>query len=376
MTCFRLFDHASFQFAYSAIPSAFCNVMDNIMDSFAALKIQPTNQSRIIKQAYYKVLQTLLADTSSNNFITLRRCYIQALRNSRRTVDASSTLKHAPLNSTKHAQVAATHSTKNPSSEKLTISDLRHALYLQPYNPFILIEISKYYIEINKYRLAIDILESILDLSPRHTEAKLLLLKTEHAWCLRLAKRFKKLSSEDIEYLIRHKMSNSQYREALTYLEKAISTRLTDLHAPTLFRLSAECMASQRIDTASHYFEKALEQTHDLNENPSTTLLAYIEYLFAFKQFDMLLLLIDDLIKLDPNQHRYHYLKGESLRQIKHYRQSITCLRYAIGLSPNKAKYYDRIAHAYRESGHIEKAGKYAQVSSDINKQVQLDEYL
>jgi tetratricopeptide (TPR) repeat protein len=344
------------------------------MDYFAALRIPPTNHTNLIKEAYYKALQKLLTDTDSNHFTTLRSCYTQALRNARHIFEESPSSKHTkamnkavqePAHATIHTKSKHNHN-QAPSLE-LTITHLRQALNLQPNNPLILTEIAKYYLEINKYRLAIDILKSIRILSPLHTEAQDLLKQSEDAWCFRLTKRFHNLSSEDIGYLIRHKMHNNQYREALNFLEKAISTRLTDLHAPTLFKLYAECMAALRIDTASHYFEKALEQTHELNENPRAALLAYIEYLFVFKQFDTLLLLIDDLIKLDPNQHRYHYLKGESLIQTKHYKQSITSFRYAIGLSPYNAEYYALIALAYREAGHFEKSKSYAKAGDNIN---------
>jgi len=332
------------------------------MDCFAALNIEPTVSSHTIKCAYAKALQVLLTDLSSNHFTTLRRSYIQALRSSRSIFEAPSSLEN-----TEHAQATTTQNDNSLHLKEFTISSLRHALYLHPHNSFILTEISKFYIEINKYRLAVDILESILIFTPSHKEARQLLIKTEHTWCLRLEKRFNTLSPEDMEYLIRHKIHNKQYSEALTQLKRAISSRLQGLHAPTIYRLSAECMATLRIDTATNYFEKSLEHTYDLNENPSTALLAYIEHLFAQKHFDTLLLLIDDLIKLDPNQHRSHYLKGESLSQIKHYKQSITSLRYAIGLCPNKVGYYDRIAHAYRELGHTEKAGHYAKAGSDIH---------
>jgi len=343
------------------------------MDCFAALNIQATNQSHLIKLAYSKALQVRLSDISSTNFTTLRRHYIQALRRSRSIFDVSFSSKPTTfLENTDHLKTVVKQSDNNAPLDNMTILNLRHALSLQLHNPFILTKISKHFIEINKYRLAIDTLESILALSPDHKEAQSLLLTTEHTWHLRLVKRFNTLSPEDVEYLIRHKMHNNQYREALTLLKRAISSRLKGLHAPTLFRLSAECMASLRVDTAPHYFEKSLEYTHELNENPSATLLAYIEYLFAFKQFDTLLLLIDDLIKLNPNQHRYHFLKGESLSQTQHYKQGITSLRYAIGLSPNTSIYYDRIVHAYHGLGNTEKAGHYAKAGSEIHTE-QLD---
>lgn len=328
------------------------------MDCFTALKIQPTNHSHIITQAYYKALQEHLADISTNNFTTLRRFYTQALREARRIFKES----HSP----KITQLENIQQADHPPSEKMTILRLRHALSLQPYCPFILTDIAKYYLEANKYRLAVDILNAIITLNPQHTEALHLLTTVDEGWCARLAKRFNNLTSEDIEHLIRHKMRNKQHKEAHKYLAKAMATRLKSLHAPTLFKLSAECMATLRIDAAPHYFEKSLEHTYALNENPRETLLAYIEYLFAHKQFDTLLLLIDDLVKLDPNQHRYHYLKGESLRQTKCYSQSITSLRFAIGLAPNNAAYYHCIAQAYCESGHNKKASEYAIAGTNI----------
>jgi tetratricopeptide (TPR) repeat protein len=339
--------------------------MDDIMDCFAVLKIQPTNHAHLIKAAYYKALQNSLADTESNNFITLRRCYIKALRNARHIFEESPISRQTPSTDAYLHPISKQNDNQAPL-EKLTITRLRHALCLQPDNPLLLTEIAQHYIEINKYRLAIDILKSIRILSPLHTEARHLLLKTEDAWCLRLTKRFHNLSSEDVEYLVRHMIRKHQYRKALSFLEKTLSSRLKGLHAPTLFRLCAECMTVLRVDTAQNYFEKSLEHTHELNENPKTALLAYIEYLFTFQQFETLLLLIDDLIALDPNQHRCHFLKGESLRQTKHYKQSITSLRYAIGLSPYKTDYYDLIAKAYKETGHLEKANSYAEAADKI----------
>jgi tetratricopeptide (TPR) repeat protein len=333
--------------------------MDDFMDCFTALKIHPTNYAHIIKQAYHKALQEQLSDISTSNFTTLRRSYIKALRHARGIFKEPYPPTNMHLENIQHAY--------HTPLEKMTISSLRHALSLQPHNPFILTDLAKEYLGTSKYRLAIDILKAIDTFYPQYTKARQLLLTAEAAWCLRLAKRFNNLSPEDIEYLIRYKMCNNQHKEALTFLEKAILTRLKGLHPPTLFKLSAECMAALRIDAAPHYFEKSLEHTHELNENPRETLLAYIEYLFAFKQFDTLILLIDDLIELDPNQHRYHYLKGESLRQTKRYKQSITSLRYAIGLAPNKAAYYHCIAHAYRESGKNKKANTYAKAGANIN---------
>ena len=337
------------------------------MDCFAALNIQATNHLHLIKLAYSKALQERLADISSNNFTTLRRHYIQALRSSRSIFEAPPSSKHTKSNNTELPLKVIKKNSNNIPLDALTISSLRHVLHLHPHNPFILTEISKHFIEKDKHRLAIDILESILLWSPDHKEAQQILSKAEHTWCLRLVKKFNTLSPEDMEYLIHHKMHNNQYNEALTLLKRAIPTSLNGLHAPTIFRLSAECMANLRIDTAPHYFEMGLEQTYKLNENPSTTLHAYMEYLFKFKQFATLLLLIDDLIKLDPNQHRYHYLKGESLSQTLHYKQSIPSLRYAIGLSPNTSNYYDRIAHVYRELSDTEKADHYAKAGSDIH---------
>ena len=340
--------------------------MDNIMNCFAALKIQPTSNPHIIKQAYSKALQCLLADATSHCFGQLRRSYIDALRHSRKIFKAQYPSEAAWLESTEYCQMTMDiNSTVN--LDNASISDLRDALQLQPHNTYVLTLIAKYYIDTNKYRLAIDILESIREFSPLNTETRHLLQHAEKVWCKRLIKRFNSLSPEDMEYLILHEMRNKRHNIALTYLKKAISTRLNSLHAPTLFRMIAECMVVLRIDTASHYFEKSLEYSHMLNENPCVTLLVYIEYLFAFKHFETLLLLVDELISLDPNQHRFHYLKGESLSQTKYYKQSITNLRYAIGLSPSNADYYTSIAHAYRELGHHEKAVKYAKAGSKIS---------
>ena len=112
------------------------------------------------------------------------------------------------------------------------------------------------------------------------------------------------LRSEEIECLIRDLMNRNKHDEALKQLTSLQSKRINGLHTPISYRLSAECMAALHQDSAMAYFEKSLEQTYALNENPTTILLAYIEYLFEHNHFDALLLLIDDLITLDPNQHR------------------------------------------------------------------------
>ena len=119
-------------------------------------------------------------------------------------------------------------------------------------------------------------------------------------------------------------------------------------------------------DSTAADFEKALDASDTLNKNSSKTLLAYIEHLFTIKHFDTLLLLIDDLITLDPNQHRYHYIKGESLRLTERYNLGITSLHYAIGLAPAISDYYDSIARAYSALEKYEKACEYAKVGLEI----------
>jgi len=119
-------------------------------------------------------------------------------------------------------------------------------------------------------------------------------------------------------------------------------------------------------DSAAAFLEKALDASDSLNKNSSKTLLAYVEHLFTIEHFDTLLLLIDDLITLDPNQHRYHYIKGESLRLTERYHLGITNLHYAIGLAPTISRYYESIARAYSALGKYEKACEYAEVSLEM----------
>ena len=123
---------------------------------------------------------------------------------------------------------------------------------------------------------------------------------------------------------------------------------------------------SHQYDSTAADFEKALDASDTLNENSSKTLLAYIEHLFTIEHFDTLLLLIDDLITLDPNQHRYHYIKGESLRLTERYNLGITSLHYAIGLAPAISVYYDSIARAYSALEKYEKACEYAEAGLKI----------
>lgn len=335
------------------------------MDCFAALEIQPTNNSHLIKKAYYRLLlQQLADDISTNNFTALRRQHARAQRYAKSIFEQPVSLR-TQVHTNDQKKTSNFYTCSNQSS----IIALRKALELEPNNPFILTDIASHYLESNKYRLAIEILTAIQTFHPSHVEAKKLLLNTEHIWFTRQIKRFNNLSSEDIEDLIHHKMRNNQYTQALTLLDKAISLRLNSLHPPTLFKLSAQCMAKLKIDTAPHYFEKSLEHTYQLNENPSEILLCYIEYLFTFRHYDTLLLLVDDLISLDPNQHRSHYLKGEALRKTKRYKQSITSLRYAIGLAPETALYYRLIAEVYRETGHTKKANEYLDAGKNMHKE-------
>ena len=315
------------------------------MNSFSALGIKPTQHKDVIKQAYYTAILEHLTKTPPDHLATLHRHYIKAVRHAR-----SIFIAHP-----------------GRSANRQSHAEQLGPLSSQPNTYFILIELAEHYLERNKYRIAIDILNAMQVAYATSVDIKKRLTKAESIWCSRLTKRFHHLSSEDTEYLIEHMMRHNRHREALTLLSKAISKRSQSLYLPNLLQLSAQCMAALRIDTAPHYFDKALECTHKLNENPRDILLAYVEYLFSFKQFDTLLLLVDDLIKLDPNQHRYHFLKGEALRQTHHLTESITCFRYAIGLAPQNTKYYHLIARAYRDVGNASNACAYAQAGDDIN---------
>ena len=146
----RVIRRISFQLIESTIPFVFYDVMDDIMDCFIALNIQATNNTGIIKQAYCKLLQKSLADPNADNFLKLRRHYLEALRSARSIFDVVPSPNLSPFENTEHQRRLTDQSNHRHATESNSLYALRQALRMQPNSPFILTDIAKYYLIPNK----------------------------------------------------------------------------------------------------------------------------------------------------------------------------------------------------------------------------------